>query len=97
MSKKTNPFFLKRSIKELEDLSDREQRLVLGIAKLTLYVHKKSNTAEETVQNTYPNLRPHLKQKVALALGVIANILLADTKSLWVSISVQFNPVISSA
>jgi len=55
-------------------LSDREQRLVLGIAKLTLYVHKKSNTAEETVQNTYPNLRPHLKESVTLALDALLEV-----------------------
>jgi len=74
MSKKTNPFFLRRSIQELEDLSDKEQQLVLGIAKLTLYLHKKSNTAEETIQATYPNLRPHLKESVALALDALLEV-----------------------
>ena len=74
MSKKTNPFFLRRSIQELEDLSDKEQQLVLGIAKLTLYLHKKSNTAKETIQATYPNLRPHLKENVALALDALLEV-----------------------
>ena len=50
---RTNPFFLKRIIKELENLSDKEQQLVVGIAKLTMYVHKKSDTAEDTVRKTY--------------------------------------------
>jgi|TARA_R110001599_G_scaffold168468_1_gene358409 hypothetical protein len=74
MSKKTNPFFLKKTISQLEELNDREQQLVLGIAKLTLYVHKKSNTAKETIQATYPNLRPHLKENVALALDALLEV-----------------------
>jgi|8_EtaG_2_1085327.scaffolds.fasta_scaffold30510_2 hypothetical protein len=75
MSKqKTNPFFLKRTIKELENLSDKEQQLVIGIAKLTLYVHNKSDTAEETIQKTYPDLRPHLKDKVAIALNALLEV-----------------------
>tara|TARA_R110000803_G_scaffold101365_4_gene169272 strand:+ start:1943 stop:2188 length:246 start_codon:yes stop_codon:yes gene_type:complete len=71
---KTNPFFLKRTIKELENLSDKEQQLVIGIAKLTLYVHNKSDTAEQTIRKTYPDLRPHLKDKVAIALDALLEV-----------------------
>jgi hypothetical protein len=68
------PFFLKKTVSELERLSGKEAELVRGIANLTLYVHKDGDKPEDTVQRLYPQMQQHLKDKVSLAIEYLLTI-----------------------
>jgi len=81
MEKVNKGFFLKKTVSELDKLSEKESELVLGIAKLSLYVHKAGDKAEETVQKFYPQMKPHLREKVAMALEVLLDIVEPELKS----------------
>tara|TARA_R110001592_G_scaffold151361_1_gene377806 strand:- start:271 stop:537 length:267 start_codon:yes stop_codon:yes gene_type:complete len=81
MSKVNKGFFLKQTVSELDNLSEKESQLVLGVAKLSIYVHKAGDTAEETIQKFYPQMRPHLKEKVAMALELLLDLVEPELKS----------------
>ena len=75
MSKKVNKgFFLKQTVSELDKLSEKQSQLVLGIAKLSIYVHKAGDPPEETIQKFYPQMQPHLREKVTMALELLLDL-----------------------
>lgn len=75
MTKKPNPFMTKRSIDELERLPEKEQELILGIAKLATWTHQAPDTARESIQKFYPSMNPDLKEKVSIALEYLLEII----------------------
>jgi len=57
-----------RTISELKQLSNREQTLLAGLARITALIHKGGESATDTVARVYPDMSSDTKRKVTLVL-----------------------------
>jgi len=63
---RVNKRFMAKTVKELEELSAKETQLITGLARLTAFVAAEGDTAKDTVQKFYPQMKPPLREKVAV-------------------------------
>jgi len=74
--KKPKPFFTKakKEFDELDDLPQQEQELIFGIAKLAIYSNVGDETAEQTIEKSFPRLSHGRKENVTLALEYLLSL-----------------------